>query len=79
MKILLFGMAKEAVGKSSIELHHTEGLSNVKELKERLKKDFPQFNQLPPMGIAVNTTYARDEDTIKAEDEIVVIPPVSGG
>ena len=79
MKILLFGMAKEAVGKSSIELQDTAGLHNVKELKERLKKEFPQFNQLPPMGIAVNTNYARDEDVVNAADEIVVIPPVSGG
>lgn len=79
MKILLFGMAKEAVGQKSIELQNTAGLKNVKDLKERLLKDFPQFSQLPPMGIAVNTTYANDEDVVTAEDEIVVIPPVSGG
>ena len=72
-------MAKEALGTRSIELQNTEGLSNVKELKERLKKEFPQFNDLPPMGIAVNTNYAQDGDTVSADDEIVVIPPVSGG
>lgn len=79
MKILLFGMAREAVGKSSIELQNTAGLQKVKDLKERLKAEFPQFNQLPPMGIAVNTTYAQDEDAVKESDEIVLIPPVSGG
>ena len=79
MKILLYGMAKEALGTKSIELQNTEGLTNVKDLKERLKKEFPQFNQLPPMGIAVNENYAKDGDLVKAEDEIVVIPPVSGG
>ena len=79
MKIHLYGMAKEALGARSIELQNTEGLSNVKELKERLKKEFPQFNNLPPMGIAVNENYAHDGDTVSADDEIVVIPPVSGG
>lgn len=79
MKILLFGMAREAMGKSSIELQNTVGLQKVKDLKERLKTEFPQLNQLPPMGIAVNTSYAWDEDAVKATDEIVLIPPVSGG
>lgn len=79
MKILLFGMAREAVGKSSIELQNTAGLHKVRDLKERLIEEFPQLNQLPPMGIAVNTTYAKDEDAVKAGDEIVLIPPVSGG
>ena len=31
------------------------------------------------MGIAVNENYAHDGDTVSANDEIVVIPPVSGG
>lgn len=79
MKILLFGMAREAVGRSSIELQNTAGLQKVKDLKERLKTEFPQFNTLPPMGIAVNTNYAQDEDVVKESDEIVLIPPVSGG
>jgi molybdopterin converting factor subunit 1 len=79
MKILLFGMAKEAVGKSSIELNDAGNITSVKELKQRLLEDFPQFGQLPPMGVAVNTRYARDEDKVSEGDEVVLIPPVSGG
>ncbi len=79
MKILLYGMAKETLGAKSIELKDTEGLRNVKDLKEKLKKDFPLFHKLPAMAIAVNANYARDEDPVEANDEIVVIPPVSGG
>lgn len=79
MKILLFGMAKEAVGKSSIELKDAADIASVKELKQRLLKEFPQFGQLPPMGVAVNANYARDEDKVSEDDEVVLIPPVSGG
>ncbi|MCU0327274.1 MAG: MoaD/ThiS family protein [Spirosomaceae bacterium] len=31
------------------------------------------------MRIALNTEYAQDSDILKANDEIVLIPPVSGG
>lgn len=79
MKIVLFGMAKEVFGKNQIELSNTDGIRNVKDLKEKLLRDYPEFSKLPPMAVAVNLTYSRDEDAVAEQDEIVLIPPVSGG
>lgn len=67
------------IGQNQLELSNTSGIRNVKELKERLSRDYPAFSQLPPMAVAVNLNYARDEDAVAEHDEIVLIPPVSGG
>lgn len=79
MKIVLFGMAKDVIGKNQLELRNTSSIRNVKELKERLFQEYPEFLKLPPMAVAVNLNYARDEDAVAEQDEIVLIPPVSGG
>lgn len=79
MEIKLFGMARELVGEKVVVLRDTKGISCVRELKEQLKREFPALNQLPTMAIAVNVDYAQDEDVVNENDEIVVIPPVSGG
>lgn len=79
MEIKLFGMAKELVGQKVVKLRNIKDISCVRELKEQLKKEFPALNQLPTMAIAVNVNYAQDEDIVNENDEIVVIPPVSGG
>ena len=67
------------VGKNQIELSHSGNVRNVKELKERLLQEYPEFVNLPPMAVAVNLRYARDEDAVSEQDEVVLIPPVSGG
>ncbi|GAB3811924.1 MoaD/ThiS family protein [Pontibacter rugosus] len=79
MKVTLFGMAKELVGQQAIYLNNTQHITNVKDLKERLRQEYPVFNQLPSMAIAINVNFAQDEDEVHEQDEIVVIPPVSGG
>ncbi|GHA80682.1 MoaD/ThiS family protein [Pontibacter akesuensis] len=79
MKVTLFGMAKELVGQPAIYLNNTQSITKVKDLKERLLREYPVFNQLPSMAIAVNVNFAQDEDTVHEQDEIAVIPPVSGG
>ncbi len=72
-------MAKELMGKSTLQLRNTEQVSNVRELKASLKNQFPELNKLPGMAIAVNVDYAQDDDPVNGQDEIVIIPPVSGG
>ncbi|WP_299762090.1 MoaD/ThiS family protein [uncultured Pontibacter sp.] len=79
MKITLFGMAKELVGQPEIYLEDTSGIKQVKDVKARLKKEYPAFEKLPTMAIAVNVNFAQDDDPVTDQDEVVVIPPVSGG
>lgn len=72
-------MAKELMGKDTLYLQDAGSISCVRELKESLKSQFPELNKLPGMAIAVNVDYAQDDDKVQAQDEIVIIPPVSGG
>ena len=80
MKILLFGIAKDIVGTSSLELKEDEtSPTTVKELKEFLSHTYPKFNSLSSLAIAVNSSYAENETRVSTKDEIAIIPPVSGG
>lgn len=76
--ILAFGITKDIVGGSTFEFQIEEG-SNVGQLKKHLQQQYPAFEDLASLAIAVNSEYASEELVIKAADEIVLIPPVSGG
>jgi molybdopterin converting factor subunit 1 len=80
MKILLFGISKDIVGASSLLIN--DGKKNpttVKELKQFISNKYPEFNTLSSLAIAVNSNYAEDTTLLQEEDEIAIIPPVSGG
>lgn len=80
MKVLLFGIAKDIIGASEFEVPTQPKLpSTVKELKEVLVVLFPEFNKLSSLAIAVNSEYADEKVSLHSNDEIAIIPPVSGG
>ncbi len=80
MEILLFGIAKDIVGKSSFRFDADDLVpTSVSELKDRLKGSFPEFGKLSSLAVAVNSAYAEDSDRLREGDEIAIIPPVSGG
>ena len=78
MKVLCFGITREIIGQFEYEIALEEN-AKVKDLKAKLIMQFPDFQRLSSLRIAVNTEYANDETSIKSTDEIVLIPPVSGG
>ncbi len=77
VKVLAFGIAKEIFGSSSIsidiESNDTDGLKNALEVK------YPKLKELSSYMVAVNDEYANDKTPITQQDEIAIIPPVSGG
>lgn len=80
MEVLLFGIAKDIVGRSSWHpLDKGESPGTVSELKESLKRNFPEFGKLSSLAVAVNSEYAEDSMHLGQNDEIAIIPPVSGG
>ncbi|MEO9891253.1 MoaD/ThiS family protein [Aurantibacter sp.] len=80
MELLLFGIAKDIVGKSNIDLSQTSALPNsVADIKVYLTKEYPDFLKLSSFAVAVNSEYATDDIILKDDDEIAIIPPVSGG
>jgi molybdopterin converting factor subunit 1 len=78
INILTFGIAKDIVGLRKIEFDLPEG-SSVGNLKELLMASFPTLSDLKSLQVAVNEEFAIDALVVTAEDEIALIPPVSGG
>ena len=78
IQILAFGIAKDIVGGPQLNLALEPG-ATVAHLKSSLIKAFPKFTDLTSIAIAVNSEYAEDDQILESSDEIVIIPPVSGG
>lgn len=75
--VQLFARARELAGSSTITL---ERVANVAELRSRLAEQFPAMvGLLERSAIAVNHDFADDSRELKLDDEIAIIPPVSGG
>jgi molybdopterin synthase sulfur carrier subunit len=77
VRILAFGIAKQIFGSNNLEIEF-EG-STSSDLKTDLEKQYPGLKKLPAYMIAVNQEYASGQTAINRNDEIAIIPPVSGG
>ena len=78
VKILAFGIAKDILQGPEIELEVAAN-TKVGTLKQELLDRYPAFEKLQSLAIAVNEEYASDDLLIQSSDELVLIPPVSGG
>jgi molybdopterin converting factor subunit 1 len=80
VEVRLFAILREQAGSGSIPLELDEG-ATVADALERLGAE-PSLADLLrrlPVRIAVNRDYATEETPLRAEDELALIPPVSGG
>ena len=77
IKVKLFGIAKDIVGSSNLEI--AVQISTVDELLDYLKVQFPEFKKLTSLMVAINDEYALPGAIINKLDEVAIIPPVSGG
>jgi len=75
--ILAFGIAKDIFGGPSIDVE-LPGAA-VADLKKILEQQYPRLKQIASYMVAVNNEYAADELLLTGQDEIAIIPPVSGG
>ncbi len=78
LRILCFGITRDIIGQFEYAITLEMG-ATVADLKQKLSSQFPDFQALRSLRIALNSEYAGDEIVIKENDEIVLIPPVSGG
>ncbi|MDB4538955.1 MoaD/ThiS family protein [Saprospiraceae bacterium] len=78
INILAFGIAKDIINGSTLGLEIQNG-TTVGDLKMELIAQFPDFEKLRSLVIAVNEEYQEDGFILSEKDEIVIIPPVSGG
>ena len=78
VKLVAFGIAKEILKASSLHFS-LQGEQSIGGLKMALIDAFPDFEKLKSLRFAVNKDYQEDSYAIQPNDEVVIIPPVSGG
>jgi len=78
LKILFFGIATDLVGALNSTENFADGIS-VFEFKNQMVENYPKLKNINSYAIAVNESYATDEQILYENDVVAVIPPVSGG
>ncbi|HEU0093096.1 MAG TPA: molybdopterin converting factor subunit 1 [Vicinamibacteria bacterium] len=79
VRIRLFASLREAVGRSEVELDLPNG-ATAEEAWERLAGEHPELApRRARLTAAVNRTYAPFDTPLRDGDELVFVPPVSGG
>lgn len=80
MDILFFGITRDITGTDQIRLiEEGDRLNTVASLKTYLCQKYPEMAKLSSLAIAVNSAYAQEDTPIDKNDEVAIIPPVSGG
>ncbi len=79
VKVKLFAILRERVGAGDLTLDIEDG-STVADLWRRLQQTYPKLN-VPGIRLlyAVNQNYVSPNEVLKDMDEVVFVPPVSGG
>ena len=77
MKIKLTGEFATLTGKSEVEIN---GPTNIRQLLKELDRNFPNYGW-DNSNVAINGTMYSNAwlQSIKEEDEIVIMPPIEGG
>ena len=75
---MYFGVSRDHTNKDEERLNMKEGLA-VSEIREALKQMYPSLEDIDNFAIAVNESYAEDDQELANGDTVAIIPPVSGG
>lgn len=79
LKARLFASFREAIGSGVLELQ-LGPRPNVGELLRVLRRDYPQLGPaIDSAMVAVNLEYVGSDFELSEDDEVAIIPPVSGG
>lgn len=79
MQVILFGISREIVGKKNLTIEPSENIQTVGALKQWIKQKYPQLQRLTSLAVAVDSEYADDDQYLLDDNEVALIPPVSGG
>jgi molybdopterin converting factor subunit 1 len=79
VRVKFFAILRERAGTSEVAKDIAEG-STVADLWRQLQKDYPKLD-VPGIRLlyAVNQDYVGVDYKLKDKDEVVFVPPVSGG
>jgi molybdopterin converting factor subunit 1 len=79
VRVLFFGILNDLVGRSSDSLDLPDG-ALVRDVLAHYSSEVPRMKEsLASLAVAVNQEYAGVETALKADDEVALLPPVSGG
>jgi molybdopterin converting factor subunit 1 len=79
VRVLFFGVLKDLAQKSSVAVDLPEG-ARVRDVLAHCVARSPGLKEaVPSLAVAVNQEYAGPETALKANDEVALLPPVSGG
>jgi molybdopterin converting factor small subunit len=78
IRIVAFGIAKDILQakQTEVELISDNTISGLRQL---LLQQHPEFSKLKSLSFAVGVNYQEDSYQLNENDEVVIIPPVSGG
>lgn len=81
LQVRLFAVLRERAGRDSLEIELAEGATVGEALQALATASAPLGEALEtmPVVMAVNRSYAGEEQTLAPGDELALIPPVSGG
>jgi MoaE-MoaD fusion protein len=77
VRVLPFGMLKDSLGSSAARVELPEG-ATVADLLDRLAARRPAL-PLGGIAVSVNAEYAAAAHVLREDDEVGLLPPVSGG
>jgi len=79
IKVILFGPAADVVGESELE-YGLAPPARLSDLFDLLSARYPTLaGRISSLRFAVNEEYADMDTPLRQNDEVAVIPPVSGG
>lgn len=79
VRVRLFAFLRDSVGREQLEVEVPEG-ATPEDVWRRLAGDHPGLSaRRPSLAVAVNRAYARFDAPLAPGDEVVFIPPISGG
>jgi molybdopterin synthase catalytic subunit len=79
IEVLLFGLLKDIVGRSSETLELEDG-ARVHDVLAYYSQTVPRFEaMIPALAVSVSQEYALPDRALREGDEVGLLPPVSGG
>ena len=79
VRVRLFASLREVVGAPEVELDLAEGATAEQAWQELARRHPALTAQRPRLTAAINRRYATFADALQGGDELVFVPPVSGG